>query len=190
MVPVGAVRALLVVTAVGWLVLELRQSMVRRTDATSEDRGSRLVLSCAMGAGALLAALARRRAPDLAIEPAALADSVALVLLWAGVGLRFWSFHTLGRYFTFTVQTSRDQPVIATGPYRVVRHPSYTGLLLAVLGLGFALGNWLALVVLEALTVLGVVYRIHVEERALVRTLGDDYRDYARTHNRLVPLLW
>ena len=59
-----------------------------------------------------------------------------VLLLWGGVALRLWSFRTLGRYFTFTVQTSADQPVITDGPYRVVRHPSYAGILLAVMGIG------------------------------------------------------
>jgi protein-S-isoprenylcysteine O-methyltransferase Ste14 len=185
------VRVLFIATAVAWAVVELRQSAVRRAGATHEDRGSRAVLSVTVGVGALLGTLATHRTPDLTIEPRRAAELAALLLLWGGVGLRVWSFHTLGRYFTFTVQTSRDQPVIANGPYRVVRHPSYTGLLLAILGVAVvALGNWLGVVILEALAVVAVVYRIHVEEGALLRTLGDDYRDYARSRKRLVPFVW
>ena len=115
---------------------------------------------------------------------------VALVLLWCGVALRLWSFRTLGRYFTFTVQTSADQPVITDGPYRVVRHPSYAGILLAVMGIGLFIGNWLSFAILTAFVTCGVVFRIRVEERALLQELGEPYRAYAAAHKRLVPFVW
>ena len=61
---------------------------------------------------------------------------IGLVVFWFGIALRFWSFQALGRYFTFIVQTSADQPVITSGPYRFVRHPSYAAVLLMVMGVG------------------------------------------------------
>jgi protein-S-isoprenylcysteine O-methyltransferase Ste14 len=84
----------------------------------------------------------------------------------------------------------RHQPVITTGPYRVIRHPSYAGILLAVIGLGLLIGNWLSLVSLTIAIGGGLVFRIRVEERALLRNLGDDYRNYAATHKRLIPFIW
>jgi protein-S-isoprenylcysteine O-methyltransferase Ste14 len=115
---------------------------------------------------------------------------VALVLLWAGIALRQWSFRTLGRYFTFTIETSSDQPVIATGPYRVLRHPSYTGLLLVLIGIGLLLGNWLSLLAVAVAATSAMVYRIGVEERALEKALGDRYRQFASTRKRLIPYVW
>ena len=115
---------------------------------------------------------------------------VGMGILVAGVALRVWSFYSLGRYFTFTVQTSGDQPVITGGPYRVIRHPSYAGLLLAVTGVGLLIGNWLSVISLTVAMACGLVFRIRVEERALLVNLGDDYRDYAATHKRLVPFIW
>lgn len=96
----------------------------------------------------------------------------------------------MGRYFTFTVQTSSDQPVITDGPYRVVRHPSYTGLLLVFMAVGLFIGNWYSLVVLTVVVASGLVFRIRVEERALMQNLGNGYSDYAAAHKRLVPLIW
>ena len=112
------------------------------------------------------------------------------MLFWGGVFLRFWSFHTLGRYFTFTVQTSSDQPVISSGPYRVIRHPSYAGLLLIFVAVGVFIGNWWSLAGLIVAVGGGLVFRIRVEERALMQNLGEGYRVYAATHKRLVPLIW
>ena len=112
------------------------------------------------------------------------------MLFWTGIALRLWSFHTLGRYFTFTVQTSRDQPVIVAGPYRLIRHPSYAGLLLVLTAVGLFIGNWWSLMWLTGIIAAGLVFRIRVEERALSRNLGDRYRRYAETHKRLVPFIW
>jgi protein-S-isoprenylcysteine O-methyltransferase Ste14 len=185
-----AARALLYATAAAWLLLELRQSARVRPEATVADRGSRPALRIAIVVGVGGAVLAGRLTPGAVIRPTDVAVWIGLVVLWCGVGLRFWSFQTLGRYFTFTVQTSQDQPVITAGPYRVIRHPSYAGILLAVVGLGLFIGNWWSLAWLTITVASGLVYRIRVEERALTATLGDDYRRYAATHKRLVPFIW
>lgn len=88
------------------------------------------------------------------------------------------------------MQTSGDQPVISSGPYRVIRHPGYAGILLAVIGLGLFIGNWLSFVSLTIAIGCGLMFRIRVEERALLQNLGDDYREYAATHKQLVPFVW
>jgi protein-S-isoprenylcysteine O-methyltransferase Ste14 len=178
---------LAVATAALWLVMELRQSANHRPEAVDADGGSRPVIRVFSVVGAVGAiTVARRTSAEI---PSAGAW-VGLVLLWCGIGLRLWSFRTLGRYFTFTVQTSADQPVITDGPYRIVRHPGYAGILLAVVGLGLLIGNWWSLLILTIAVTCGLVFRIRVEERALLRDLGDGYRDYAATHKRLVPLIW
>ena len=183
-------HGLLVGTAVIWVLLELRQGFRHRREGVKASWGSEIVFRLAVAAGALGAIALSRVAPSAAIRPAAIAAWIGLGLLWCGIALRFWSFRTLGRYFTFIVQTSGDQPVITTGPYRVIRHPSYAGILLAVMGLGLFIGNWLSLAGLTLALACGLVFRIRVEERALLQNLGDDYRNYAATHKRLVPFIW
>jgi protein-S-isoprenylcysteine O-methyltransferase Ste14 len=96
----------------------------------------------------------------------------------------------LGRYFTFTVMTSADQPVIATGPYRVQRYPSYAGILLILAGISLSYRNWLSLDALIFLPLIGFVNRIHVEEAALSATLGAAYATYASGRKRLIPFAW
>ena len=185
-----ATRILLVVTAAVWLALELRQSTNTRSEAVRTDRGSRMVIRVAGLVGIVGAVVARRADPGAVIGNGPVVAWVGLVVLWCGISLRFWSFRTLGRYFTFTVQTSADQPVITDGPYRVIRHPSYAGILLAVVGVGLMSQNWWSLVALLAAVTAGVVYRITVEERALNQELGDRYRRYAATRKRLLPYVW
>jgi protein-S-isoprenylcysteine O-methyltransferase Ste14 len=76
-----------------------------------------------------------------------------------------------------------------TGPYRWIRHPSYTGSLLTILGILLCCLNWASLV-LFMLPVVGYAYRIRVEEEALVEGLGDEYRSYMRHTRRLIPLIF
>jgi protein-S-isoprenylcysteine O-methyltransferase Ste14 len=122
------------VTLVTWQVLELRQSLRRRPGAHLTDHGSNHLLRGVAAVGWLVAALATARLPGTAIAAQPAAFVAGLVVAWVGLGLRVWAFHTLGEYFTFHVQTSEDQPVITTGPYRFVRHPSYSGLELILIG--------------------------------------------------------
>jgi protein-S-isoprenylcysteine O-methyltransferase Ste14 len=133
---------------------------------------------------------APRLVPAAAIRPAGGAFAAGVVVLLSGLILRGWSFKALGEYFTFTVMVSSDQPVVAAGPYRVLRHPSYTGVLLACAGVGLASANWVAMAGVTLLPLVPLLWRIHVEETALLTTVGDSYRAYASQHKRLVPLVW
>ncbi len=115
---------------------------------------------------------------------------VGIGLMLAGVALRWYSASVLGKYFTFDVAIQSGQAVIEAGPYKYVRHPSYSGALLTLLGFGLALGNWAGLV--AALSCLGFAYayRIPVEEAELAAGLGEPYKQYARRTSRLVPFLF
>jgi protein-S-isoprenylcysteine O-methyltransferase Ste14 len=105
-----------------------------------------------------------------------------------GIGLRWWAVLTLGRFFTTRVTTTANQTVVESGPYRRLRHPSYTGALLTVLGVLLCNTNWLSLACF-LIALPGFAYRIRVEERALVDGLGEPYREYMRRTKRLVPFV-
>jgi protein-S-isoprenylcysteine O-methyltransferase Ste14 len=144
----------------------------------------------AMIATTALLYLAPRLVPAAAIRPAAAAFAAGVASLLGGLVLRGWSIKTLGDYFTGAVMVSSDQPVITAGPYRVLRHPSYTGFLLACTGVGLASANGVALAVMVLLPLAVFFWRIHAEETALLAALGDRYRVYAGQHKRLVPFVW
>ena len=107
-----------------------------------------------------------------------------------GVALRWYSVSVLGKYFTFDVAIHRGHVLVEAGPYRYVRHPSYTGALLSILGFGLALGNWASIVAGLACLGLAYAYRIPVEETALAAALGETYRQYSHRTWRLVPFLY
>jgi protein-S-isoprenylcysteine O-methyltransferase Ste14 len=128
--------------------------------------------------------------PAAAISPGALAFAAGLVFFLAGVALRGWSFAALGRYSTYAIVVSPAQPVVATGPYRWLRHPSYTGGLLICTGAGLMSANWAGLAAVTLLPLAVTVWRIRLEETALLTGLGERYRAYAADRRRLVPLIW
>ncbi len=115
---------------------------------------------------------------------------VGVSLFVAGLSLRFWAILTLGRFFKVTVSIQAGHRVIRTGPYRLLRHPSYSGLLVALLGLGLMLETWLGLVALIVLPLIGVLIRIRVEEPVLIDALGSEYASYAAETRRLIPGVW
>jgi protein-S-isoprenylcysteine O-methyltransferase Ste14 len=113
---------------------------------------------------------------------------LGLVLALGGVAVRQYAIASLGRFFTVRVMTAPGQTVVESGPYRYVRHPSYSGSLMTVLGVLLLSTNWLSLACF-VVALPGFIYRIRVEEQALTRALGDPYRDYMRRTRRLVPFV-
>ena len=97
---------------------------------------------------------------------------------------------SLGKYFTVVIRTGEDQPVVDRGPYRVLRHPSYTGLLLMFAGVGLMVGNWLSVAGAVVVVLVALIHRIRIEERALTAALGDRYRAFAASRARLIPYVW
>lgn len=115
---------------------------------------------------------------------------IGLVLMGLGIAVRWWAMIELGRYFTFDVRVQLGQIVVDRGPYRWVRHPSYTGLIVFFIGVGLALSSWLSLAVLFVVPLCGLMARMNAEERALLSSLGEPYRQFCATRPRLFPRSW
>ena len=191
-----AAAALFVAACLIWLVPEtigMRRQMAkdRRAASLVQDRGSLVVLLGLQSAGLVLNfALAGLFPAGAMAAPRAALFGLALAVMLLGVGLRGWSIWTLGKYFTRDVAVSADQPVIDHGPYRWIRHPAYSGVLLTMLGVGLAAANWASLSALMVCVVMGYAYRVRIEEAALVRALGQPYRDYMRRTKRFIPAVF
>lgn len=170
--------------------LDIRTHQRLRADIQQQDKGSRVVLLCLIVVGLFLGVLLALKVPTTAIPGApAVLFWLGVLLLYAGIALRIYAIATLGVFFTTTVAVAPGQTVIAHGPYRQIRHPSYTGLLLILLGLSLGLANWLSLLVIVGCALMGFTYRIRVEEKALQERLGQQYQEYMRHTKRLVPFL-
>jgi protein-S-isoprenylcysteine O-methyltransferase Ste14 len=112
------------------------------------------------------------------------------LIVIAGTGLRIWAIQTLGRFFTATVQIQEEHQLIQHGPFRYIRHPSYTGALLTAVGGAIVLESWFGLLIAAACMLYAYYVRITAEEAALVSKFGQRYQDYQQQSSRLIPGIW
>jgi protein-S-isoprenylcysteine O-methyltransferase len=176
-----------------WIVLENIAARAKRSaDPTlARDRGSFKLLSVLFWLALGLAFGLPFLLPQATIQwHRTSLFFIGIVLMLAGIAFRFYAMSLLGRFFTYQVEVHAGQTVVEAGPYRYIRHPSYTGALVTLVGLGLALGNWAGLLALLACTGAAFAYRISVEEAALLAALGDPYKQYLRRTRRLVPFLF
>ncbi len=162
----------------------------RRGNARPQDSGTKWIIVLALYLG-ITAALVITRVPGLrsyANNWWTLGLGVAIVL--AGVALRSWAILSLGRYFRREVTIEPGQRIVRRGPYRVLRHPAYAGILLIFAGFGLAFGSWVSAAVALLIVFAGILPRIRVEERALAQAFGTDYSDYANSTARVLPHVW
>jgi len=185
-------RTLLGIVVLLFPVLEITLAIRKRADsqvANNEDRGSMLLFwfAIALGVGS---AIAFQWVPAGRFTfPADAVRLVALCLLVGGLAIRWVAIVTLGRFFTVDVAIHHGHTVVDRGLYRHVRHPAYTGILMAFLGLGVFFANWLSLVALMLPVTLAGVNRVAKEERALTGALGRAYADYCARTWRFIPWL-
>jgi protein-S-isoprenylcysteine O-methyltransferase Ste14 len=176
-----------------YLVSEILLTLTRRSRSktgTKQDRSTLgiiwLVIAVSIMAGFFVAQNFRAAA----LPHGRIFASVGVVLFVAGLMLRWWAIIILGRFFTVDVTIEKDHKLVERGPFRIVRHPSYTGVLLAFVGLALSLCNWAAPVVILVPIGLAFIHRMNVEEDALSRALGPRYAEYMKRTKRLVPFIY
>jgi protein-S-isoprenylcysteine O-methyltransferase len=173
---------------------EIGLSIVKRANSKESrlfDRGSLTLLWIVIMVSVTFAFSVSYSLPEAGLgeltQPARL---LGTVLFTAGLIIRWYAIIYLGRFFTVDVAIAKDHRLIDAGPYRLVRHPSYTGALMAFLGLGLSIGNWASLVTLTVPTFVVFLWRMRVEESALLQGLGIQYRDYMHRTKRLIPAVY
>ena len=174
-----------------WLLFEiwvfLRDRGKEGRGATPEGRRTFAVLAIAVALAMNLPGVAPRF--DVRTNFAAY-FAFGIALVWVGLLFRIWCIRTLGRFFSTQLVIQRDHDLITAGPYRSLRHPSYTGGLLTMIGLGISLGNGISLVVLLFTALIVYVRRIKAEENLLAAAFGDKYEAYRRRSWALIPFVW
>jgi protein-S-isoprenylcysteine O-methyltransferase Ste14 len=180
----------------GFLVSELCVNLFRRGGQSSASQGrisnavimivglTSIVLATAIGFTAKFMNLRWLFSPDYAIS------ALGLLLILIGILIRWTAILELRKFFTVDVKILSDHKLIRSGLFKYVRHPSYFGLLLSVLGLGITMVNWLSTLVLLVPHIIILTMRINEEEKALEDRFGSDYRQYRQTTKRLIPLLY
>ena len=171
---------------------ELAISLILRArgSAQRKDRGSLQMIWIVVVLSFALGIWLSRAMPDARLPWPDRIYPIGLIVFIFGLALRWWSIWTLGRFFTVQVAIASDHKLIEVGPYRVLRHPSYTGSLLMFIGFGLCVGNWASFIALFVPVFAVFSWRIHVEEAALAETFGAAWRAYAKRTWRLLPLIY
>ncbi|MGB8212599.1 MAG: isoprenylcysteine carboxylmethyltransferase family protein [Anaerolineales bacterium] len=184
---------LFLAVCLAWLVPEMTRmrrmlAKASRSAEAGQDRGSLAVLLGLQWTGLALNFFLAWFCPAAAIRwQRSLLFGLGLILLLMGVALRWIAIRILGNYFTHAVAVTPGQPVVMGGPYRLIRHPAYSGTFLTMLGVGLAITNWASLVALLLCVFFGHLYRVNMEEKALIRTIGQPYIEYMRRTKRFIP---
>lgn len=181
------------ISSVIWFVPELISTFTRNhaREAQTRDKGSGFILMICIYAGIFLGLFTSFSARQFAIPwDRMLLFGTGILLILSGVAFRWYTIRVLGKFFTTVVSIQPGQTVIEKGPYRYIRHPSYSGAMLSFLGFGLALTNWLSFGLVILGIVIGYTYRVHVEEQALMDGLGQAYRDYMQRTKRFIPFIF
>lgn len=184
---VGFVGLVLWALAERWLyAVKLRQGK-----GPSRDDGSLPMLSLSWYGAVLFslcdAVLFRWSAIDPTLSAA---QFVGVPLVAFGIIARVAARLTLGKEFSPIVQTTESHKLITTGIYRTIRHPAYLGTLCLLIGFPLCFGSIVGLVIAIVIGVPVLIYRIQVEDRALLAWFGEEYKEYSRKTSRLIPHLW
>ncbi len=115
---------------------------------------------------------------------------VGIIVLYTGVFFRCYAVWTLKRFFTFTVKIKAGHKIIKEGPYAYLRHPTYTGSILSLLGMQVGIKSLLGLLIVLITVMLVYGFRIHIEERALIENFGQEYETYQKETKRIIPFIF
>lgn len=119
-------------------------------------------------------------------RPLAALQVAGVVLTYLGLPLTIWSRARLGRFWSAVVALKRDHRLIQSGPYRVVRHPLYSGIILAAIGLALCVTTWSSLLG-AALLLICFERRAHKEDALLATEFGAEFEAYRQRTGRLIP---
>jgi len=176
-----------------WVASEVIIAIATRTKRSSgktHDRGSLILLWVTIFTSITIATWLSETTPPNMFGGVHALKTVGLLILIIALAIRWTAIFTLGKSFSSNVAILDSQKLYRSGLYRFVRHPSYLGLLLALLAVALHSRNWLSFVIILFPCIAAVLYRIHVEECALHQAFGDEYLDYSSTTSRLIPGLY
>jgi protein-S-isoprenylcysteine O-methyltransferase Ste14 len=114
-------------------------------------------------------------------------SAIGIAMVVTGISFRAWAVRSLGKYFTATVQIKDDHRLVKTGPYRIVRHPSYTGAFLALIAGGVILESLTGFIISCIAMIIAYYVRIGIEEKELIARFGNDYLAYRKETKMIIP---
>jgi protein-S-isoprenylcysteine O-methyltransferase Ste14 len=162
----------------------------KNMNRTDHDKGTTTVISIVMGMAFIL----------LPVSPFLNWLGIgAVLILWiavfgvsigiVGLAIRYAAFTTLGRFFSRTLREAENHTLITNGIYKYVRHPGYLSDLLIFIGVALAMNNIITMIIIPITFTPAYAYRIHIEEKMLIKIFGKQYCEYQKTSKRLIPFI-
>lgn len=171
-----------------WLIMALKTKPAQQRESVS----SRLSYTVFVIAAFYLVFGKEITQPWLRIhlfQPSPVSEALAVALTAAGIGFAVWARLYLGGNWSGSVTVKVGHELVRTGPYRIVRHPIYTGLILALFGSALLRPQVRGLIAIVLLYV-GFKMKSKIEERAMISTFGAQYNEYSRTTGAIIPKLY
>jgi protein-S-isoprenylcysteine O-methyltransferase Ste14 len=186
--------AILIISSIIWIVAETYLIFIDK----AQGKGKTLADKRTRNFNTISIALTFILVPAIFLFPVFGFATIRIsIIFWIGFAfqiigffLRYWSIYTLGKYFRTTIEIEKGQKVIEKGPYKYIRHPSYSGIILFCFGYGLVSLNWISIIIAVLLPAIALLYRIHNEESILVNEIGKVYEDYMKRTKRLIPGIW
>lgn len=185
-----------IITACYWCWVAFELWLIFRDPATvkndPEDKGTRNTIIFWWSLGIITGIFAiPNLLPKLTIPGNAfILFSAGIILILTGIILRWRSVRKLGRFFRSTIVIQEKHELITNGPYKYLRNPSYTAVLILFVGFGIGIGNWLSLLILLFTGIISFSRRISFEDQALWKTFGIEYEEYQKKTWALIPFIW
>src|SRR5258708_14255036 len=171
-----------------WVASEVVIAVATRTGKSGgkiRDRGSQLILWIVIVISVTACEWLRRIMAANMFGGAAWLRAASVAVLAAALAIRWTALFTLGKSFSANVAIRESQKMVRSGPYRVVRHPSYLGLLMVFVAIGIHSRNWISFVVAVVPTTAALIDRVQVEEQALQQAFGEDFAQDSRAPKSL-----
>jgi protein-S-isoprenylcysteine O-methyltransferase Ste14 len=183
---------LLIIISIVWVLSEIILSVVKRAKNSHHiyDKSSLRILWATITLSITAGVILKDTKFLISHQNYVFISYLGIFFIGCGLIIRWIAILKLKKSFTVNVSVSVGQVIIQTGIYKYIRHPSYSGGLLAFLGLGIAFDNWLSLAIIFIPISGAFLYRIHVEEKALITTLSKQYTDYMKRTWRLIPKIY
>lgn len=182
----------LLILSIIWVLTEVIISRMLRADKpkTDLDRSSLKILWITISASVTAGIMTRSSTFDILSSDSHILYNTGITFVALGLLVRWLAIFSLKQAFTVNVNIAEDQKLIQSGLYKFIRHPSYSGSLLSFAGLGIAFNNWLTLLIILVPVFLAFLYRIKVEEDALLDAFGAGYSEYIKDSWKLVPWIF
>lgn len=180
--------AMIIISSI-WFLSEILINLLTRSkksEAKSHDKNSLsviwIVIALSITAGVFIAFSYPKFGTDKYFT--------GISLMVIGTTLRLYTVFSLKSLFTADIAIHHDHKLITDGVFKIIRHPSYSGSLLTFLGLGLTLGNWISLLIVFLPVLAVFLYRINIEEKALMDNFKEEYADYQKKTKKLIPFVY